>query len=143
MPPGVGSVRKPVQAQRQRARSGLEHPELEIVRSHRGGPYRNRGSYGATLPPSAQARTGSDTSALWRRMSASAERVCDGLNAGGRGCWLLWTGAPAVTATVRLPFQLCTAEQREGPGRCCSPSTSMANGSPSAGLESAAPPTAG
>ena len=25
-----------------------------------------------------------------------------------------------MTATVPPPFQLCTAEQREGPGRCCS-----------------------
>jgi hypothetical protein len=37
-------------------------------------------------------------------------------NAGGRGCWLSWTGASAVTATVPPPFQLCTAGQREGPG---------------------------
>src|SRR5436190_23587897 len=67
-------------------------------------------------------------------MSASAERLCDGLKAGGRGCWLLWTGAPAVRVTVPPPFQLCTAEQREVPGRCCSSSTSMANGSPFAKL---------
>jgi len=52
----------------------------------------------------------------------------------------LWTGAPAVRATVPPPFQLCTAERREGPGRCCSPSTSLASGSPSAELETAAPP---
>ena len=56
------------------------------------------------------------------------------VKAGGRGCWLLWTEAPAMTAAVARPFQLCTAEQGEGPGRCCSPSTSMANGSPSAEL---------
>ena len=36
VPPGMGGVRKPVQAQRQRARSNLEDPELKIVRSHRG-----------------------------------------------------------------------------------------------------------
>jgi hypothetical protein len=62
------------------------------------------------------------------QMSASAECECDGLKAGGRGCWLLWTKAQAVTATVPSPFQLCTAEPREGPGRCRSPSTSVANG---------------
>ena len=63
-------------------------------------------------------------------MSASAERAWDGLKAGSRGCWLLWTRAPAVTATILPPFQLCTAEQRERLARCCSPSMSMANGSP-------------
>jgi len=73
-------------------------------------------------------------------MSTSAERARDGLKAVGCGCWLLWTGAPAVRATVPPPFQLCTAERREGPGRCCSPSTSLASGSPSAELETAAPP---
>jgi hypothetical protein len=40
-----------------------------------------------------------------------------------------------VTATVLPRFQLCTAEQRESPGGCCSPSTSMTNGSPFAKLE--------
>ena len=36
--------------------------------------------------------------------------------AGGRGCWLLWTGAPAATATVPPPFQPCTADRgRPGP----------------------------
>src|SRR5215469_2204583 len=78
-----------------------------------------------------------------RQMSGSAERVCDGLKAGGRGGWLLWTGAPSVTAMVPPPFQLCTAEQRAGPGRCCSPSTSMVNGSPFAEPETGAPPTTG
>jgi len=75
----------------------------------------------------------------------ASERVCDGLKAGGRGCWLLWTGAPAATATIPPPFQLRTAEQREGPGRCCSPSTSMANGSPFAELrgDKTAPSTTG
>ena len=68
-------------------------------------------------------------------MSASAGRLCDGLKAGGRGCWLLCIAAPAETATVSPPFQLPTAEQREVPGRCCSPSTSTANGSPFAGRE--------
>ena len=34
--PGMGGVRKPVQAERQRARPGLEQPELKIVSSHRG-----------------------------------------------------------------------------------------------------------
>ena len=28
------------------------------------------------------------------------------VKAGGRGCWLLWTGAPAMTAAVLPPFQL-------------------------------------
>ncbi len=37
-----------------------------------------------------------------------------------------------MAATIPTPFPMCTAEQREGPGRYCSPSTSMANGSPSA-----------
>jgi hypothetical protein len=35
-----------------------------------------------------------------------------------------------VTAMVRRPFRLCTAGRREVPGRCCSPSTSRASGSP-------------
>jgi RimJ/RimL family protein N-acetyltransferase len=62
---------------------------------------------------------------------------------GASGMRLLCTGAPAVTATVRPPFQLSTAEQRENPARCCSHSTWMANGSPFAELETAAPPTTG
>jgi len=82
------------------------------------------------------------SSDLELQMSASAERVCHGLRVGGRGCWLLWTGAPAVTA-ILPPFQLCTAEQKEGPARCCSPSTSMANGSPFAKVDTAAPTTTG
>src|SRR5215472_217565 len=56
------------------------------------------------------------------------------------GYWLSWTGVPAVAVTIPTPFPLCT---QEGPGRCCSPSTSMANGSPSATLNTAAPPTTG
>ena len=48
-----------------------------------------------------------------------------------------------MTAAVPPPFQLCTAEQREGLGRCCSPSTPMANGSPFAELETAVPPATG
>ncbi len=47
-----------------------------------------------------------------------------------------------MTATVLPPFRLCTAELKEGPGGCCSPSTSMASGSPFAELETA-PPTTG
>ena len=51
------------------------------------------------------------------------------INAGGRRALALVERSPSETAPPP-PFQLCTAEQREGPGRCCSPSTSMANGSP-------------
>lgn len=50
MPPGMGSVRKPVQAERQRARSSLEQHEVKIVSLHRTSPHRKRGSHAATLP---------------------------------------------------------------------------------------------
>ena len=49
MPPGIGGVRKSVQAQGQRARSSLEHPELKTVRPHRRRPHRRRGIHGAKL----------------------------------------------------------------------------------------------
>jgi hypothetical protein len=75
-------------------------------------------------------------------MSVSAEHVCDGLEVGGRGCWLLWIGAPAVTATVP-PFQLCTAELREGPDRVLFTFGVDGEHSPFAEPEMAAPPTTG
>jgi len=74
---------------------------------------------------------------------AAAGRLCDGLAADGGGCWLSWTGPAAVSATVPPPFRLRTAERREGPGRWCSPSTLMANSSPSARVNTAAPTTTG
>ena len=77
-----------------------------------------------------------------RRCGPSASAM--DIDADGRECWLSWTGTPAVTATIPPPFQLSTAEQREGPDRC-SLWTSMANGSPSAELrgDKAAPLTTG
>ena len=46
-----------------------------------------------------------------------------------------------MAATIPSPFPTCTAEQREGPARCCSLSKSMANGSPFAKVDTAAPTT--
>jgi hypothetical protein len=73
----------------------------------------------------------------------SVDKTISLAHASARRCWLLCTGVPVVTATVPPPFQLCTAARRESPGRCCSPSMSMANGSRFAKLEAAAPPTTG
>ena len=47
VPPGVGAVGEAVQAQRQRARSGLQQPNLKPVRPHHASP----NHHGATLPP--------------------------------------------------------------------------------------------
>jgi hypothetical protein len=44
---------------------------------------------------------------------------------------------PGAWPATAPPFQLCTVQQRGGPGRCCSPSTSKANGSLFADLETA------
>jgi hypothetical protein len=47
VPPGVGAVRKAVQAQRQRAGPGLQQPERKPVRLNQASP----DHHGATLPP--------------------------------------------------------------------------------------------
>src|SRR5262252_9037997 len=59
------------------------------------------------------------------------------------GYLLSWTPAPAIAATMTTPFPPSAAEQLEGPDRWCLLSTSMANGSPFARLETAALTTTG